>query len=97
MCMNSPQKGTLRQKSSAVCPSIGILCVSICACQRVWHTTAIRIPLLSNRTLAYLEERGPQGEVMIKTRLPSITRARLYWQRHQCVDERSATGLFRQG
>ncbi len=45
---------------------------------------------------AYLEERGPQGEVMIKTRLPRITKARFSRERHQCVDERSATGRFRQ-
>jgi folate-binding Fe-S cluster repair protein YgfZ len=38
---------------------------------------------------AYLEERWQQGEVMSKTRLPRITRARLYRQLHKCVDLRA--------
>jgi hypothetical protein len=65
--MNWPPRGTRRQTSSGSCTFIRIRCANICGCPRLWPTTAARTPLLLNRSLAYLEVRWQQGEVMITT------------------------------
>jgi len=39
-----------RRTSSGVCICIRTPCANTCRCQRLWHTTAIPIPLLSNPT-----------------------------------------------
>lgn len=77
--MSLRRQGKRRQKSSAVCISIRIRGANSCGCQRLKHTPAVHIPLLSN--LSSLSALGQDFVRLIRERksealLPWLERAK---------------------